>query len=301
MTDGPSLSTPVISVGGNFQVNEKVIDPKDGKEKFVTLSFASLLIWAGLKSLEGSRAAFNSQYTVSSNKVGIMQDLNNLMQLVNNFKAKFTDKDGKDTTKMMDLDLSKELAAFMANYPDMLKFTEMTTLNAIPEDEVNKLLKTLETQLAAKKTAKETAYDALSNSEEYYVKYRVGTEPSSDAYKKYVELNNDYTSFEKLVSGLKNTKAEGGVVTLTDDMAKYLKNNPSLGLSGQTYKITKENVNNLITQMQTCQSTLSSENEQQSMRTNQAMNRSSGFLQQLQGLMQTAKEALQAASKAGAA
>ena len=64
-------------------------------------------------------------------------------------------------------------------------------------------------------------------------------------------------------------------------------------------EVSKQNLDIFISNMQTGQSTLSSENEQQSMRTNQAMNRSSGFLQQLQGIMQTAKEALQAAAKTG--
>ncbi len=63
--------------------------------------------------------------------------------------------------------------------------------------------------------------------------------------------------------------------------------------------ITKEVFSSLEAILQTAQSTLASQNEQQSMRTNQAMNRSSGHLQQLQNLMQTAKESMQAAARAG--
>jgi hypothetical protein len=67
------------------------------------------------------------------------------------------------------------------------------------------------------------------------------------------------------------------------------------------YFISNQGLQSLLSNMQTAQSTLSSENEQQSMRTNQAMNRSSGFLQQLQNMVQAAKESLQAASRAGGA
>lgn len=55
----------------------------------------------------------------------------------------------------------------------------------------------------------------------------------------------------------------------------------------------------MMSNIQTIQSTLSSQNEQQSMRTNQAMSRASGYLQQLQSILQAAKEGLQAAAKAG--
>jgi hypothetical protein len=65
------------------------------------------------------------------------------------------------------------------------------------------------------------------------------------------------------------------------------------------FSMYRKGVEALSSNAQTVSSTLSSENEQQSMRTNQAMNRSSGFLQQLQTMMQSAKDALQAAAKSG--
>jgi hypothetical protein len=65
------------------------------------------------------------------------------------------------------------------------------------------------------------------------------------------------------------------------------------------FDIYRKGIEALSSNAQTVSSTLSSENEQQSMRTNQAMNRSSGFLQQLQTMMQSAKDALQAAAKSG--
>ena len=297
-----SVTPPVISaVGGNFQVTEMV----DNKQVTNTLSFASLLIRFGLKSMESSRAAFSTQYTIASDKVKIMQELNNLMQLVNNFKAKFTDKDGKDTKKMMDLDLSKQLAAFMKKYPGLLTFTEMTALGGLSEAEGKTLLNTLNTRQTTKKSEKDAAYNQLSKSEKAYVDTSPAfrtmmKEPTSDAYKKWEALDTECTTIKNSIDELTKKTKEGGEVTLSEETAKYLKDN-SIYTLGTKYEITKENVNILTSQMQTAQSTLSSENEQQSMRTNQAMNRSSGFLQQLQGLMQSAKEALQAASKAGAA
>lgn len=72
----------------------------------------------------------------------------------------------------------------------------------------------------------------------------------------------------------------------------------SCSSTGKTL-VSKSGLESLSSNAQTAQSTLSSENEQQNMRTNQAMNRSSGFLQQLQAMMQTAKEAQQAATKTG--
>jgi hypothetical protein len=65
------------------------------------------------------------------------------------------------------------------------------------------------------------------------------------------------------------------------------------------FNMYRKGVEALSSNAQTVSSTLSSENEQQSMRTNQAMNRSSGFLQQLQTMMQAAKDSLQAAAKSG--
>lgn len=56
-----------------------------------------------------------------------------------------------------------------------------------------------------------------------------------------------------------------------------------------------------LSNCQTAQSTLSSLNEQQGMRTNQAMQRSSGMLETLQTLLQTAKQARDAAAGTGGA
>lgn len=89
------------------------------------------------------------------------------------------------------------------------------------------------------------------------------------------------------------------------EVDKFNKNYPNYKLNATFVTntdqplITKANLEALASNAQAMQSTLSSENEQQSMRTNQAMNRSSGYLQQLQSMMQSAKEALQAAGKAG--
>jgi hypothetical protein len=63
--------------------------------------------------------------------------------------------------------------------------------------------------------------------------------------------------------------------------------------------ITRGSLETLISNLQTSQSLLASFNEQQGTRTSQAMSRSSGFLQQLQTAMQTAKEAMAAAAKSG--
>jgi hypothetical protein len=62
----------------------------------------------------------------------------------------------------------------------------------------------------------------------------------------------------------------------------------------------EQEISSLVSNLQTTQSLVSSFNEQQGTRTSQAMSRASGFLQQLQTAMQSARECLTAAAKAGA-
>ncbi len=112
----PTSTNPVVSAGGNFQVNEKT---KDGK--FVTLSFTSLLIWAGLKSLEGSRAAFNTQFSIAQDKVKIMQELNSLMQLANAEKAKFKSDAKSDDKITIGTDFENLEYSFIRKYPNLIK------------------------------------------------------------------------------------------------------------------------------------------------------------------------------------
>ena len=275
----PSATNPVISAGGNFQINEKTADGR-----FVTLSFASLLIWAGLKSLEGSRAAFNTQFTIAQNKVGVMQELNNLMQLANNLKALFTSGDNSDAKKLMSPEFAKALDELMAKYPNMVQKPDgLAAGEAGLIDSANRQILIDKLQdLRNDKLKEEEAANIFSP--------------------EYMQLKAERLELEKLRKSLLDAKEENGYFPLNKDQMEFLRKNPDLELSyAPSYEITRGNLESFISNLQTAQSTLSSENEQQSMRTNQAMNRSSGFLQQLQGLMQTAKEALQAATKAGAA
>jgi arginyl-tRNA synthetase len=108
--------------------------------------------------------------------------------------------------------------------------------------------------------------------------------------------------------GDSDTKYYGDPGRKEDSLASRLdafnKKYPSFNVSYTTYDgnstiYTKQQLETLISNLQTTQSLVSSFNEQQGTRTSQAMSRSSGFLQQLQTAMQTAKEALAAAAKAG--
>ncbi|MDR2161744.1 MAG: hypothetical protein LBO77_06370 [Desulfovibrio sp.] len=101
-----------------------------------------------------------------------------------------------------------------------------------------------------------------------------GGQAVADLYTKLEAFNRNYPDF----------KVEANIVTSS-----------ITNLIG----INKGDTETLISNLQTSQSLLSSFNEQQGTRTSQAMSRSTGFLQQLQTAMQTAKEALLAAAKTG--
>jgi hypothetical protein len=115
-----------------------------------------------------------------------------------------------------------------------------------------------------------------------------------------VKLYNAIYDFNKKYPS-SNVSCEDGFFNMDDDVAKdknghvYVRTDKE----GRWFNMYRKGVEALSSNAQTVSSTLSSENEQQSMRTNQAMNRSSGFLQQLQTMMQSAKDALQAAAKSG--
>jgi hypothetical protein len=80
--------------------------------------------------------------------------------------------------------------------------------------------------------------------------------------------------------------------------AKY----PNNQLAGeQSSNYTRAQIMTLESNIQSLSSTLSTQSEQQSTRTTQAMNRSSNFLQQLQPMMQAAKESLATAARTGSA
>ncbi|MDR2801522.1 MAG: hypothetical protein LBB52_09730 [Desulfovibrio sp.] len=178
----------VQAAGGKF-----VLTGTDGVQ--TTLCFASLMIELGVMNLTANQQAFETQMARSQSLVDAMQELNEIMQLAGNIKAKFTSESKTETlfTGQDVIDLKAKLNAFNKNYPDFK-----------------------------------------------------------------VEAN--------------------------------FQNNNS---------ISKANTETLISNLQTSQSLLSSFNEQQGTRTSQAMSRSTGFLQQLQTAMQTAKEAMMAAARTG--
>lgn len=118
------------------------------------------------------------------------------------------------------------------------------------------------------------------------------------------KINNIKTQFKDDAKGDANANASDLRSSIDAFNRKYPSSQITYNsdfFSDSNKKVTKKGVETLNSNCQTLQSTLSSENEQQSMRTNQAMNRSSGFLQQLQSMMQSAREALMASAKTGGA
>lgn len=121
------------------------------------------------------------------------------------------------------------------------------------------------------------------------------------------ELNAVMASLNKIKESFANdakpgdTKKEKDAVSYKDLMAfnaKYpsLKINITIGSDG-TYS--RSAVNTDINTIKDMQSSISSLSEQQNSRTTQANSRVTGWLQQIQSLLQSAKDAQQAAGKSG--
>jgi hypothetical protein len=120
---------------------------------------------------------------------------------------------------------------------------------------------------------------------------KAGAKTSVELYEKLFVFNKKYPNSKVNMSNCFNWDDE------TEENGKVVPKKPDK-YDGY-FSIFRKGVETLSSNAQAVSSTLSSESEQQSMRTNQAMNRSSGFLQQLQTMMQSAKDALQAAAKSG--
>ena len=294
-----SADKPVVAADGYFYLRNS-----DGTEK--KLSFMSLMIELGLSSLESNRNAFTTQFERAQEKVQCMQELNDLTQQANNIKSKY--KEGAKSDAMANGgDLLVKLAEFNRKYPNQKVAFTLGDI-AIPilnpavtnfseaynyyNDEYMKLdnltkgpnKRNLTDAEKAKKADMEKKRDAIGP----------GGTKILEKFQKVSDADtwgsNDCKNFREAWGYVE----EWAKATKTSEQyATFLKNT----VTG--HYLSNQGVQNILSNMQTAQSTLSSENEQQSMRTNQAMNRSSGFLQQLQNMMQTAKEALQAASKAG--
>ena len=114
------------------------------------------------------------------------------------------------------------------------------------------------------------------------------------------DFNNNFGSND--AGGTTLSGWEGKTTALKDLIKNFNDKYPNNQLASEKPgNFTRAQIKTMESNIQSLSSTLASQSEQQSTRTTQAMNRSSNFLQQLQTMMQAAKESLATAARTGSA
>lgn len=179
---------------------------KEGEAPQRRMTFAEMLLAAGLKSLAFQETLFDKEYAKSEERVGEMTLVNEAVQLINSYKN-FFDKEGKATG------------------PNKISDTELYLGPA----------------------------DRQAWTEKFY---------------------------PALVESGKVKDGQGGTSGIGTDS-----------------KFSQKEMDTFLENARAYQSSLSSQNEQQMLLTNHAASRRTSVFQQMQTLMSTAKEALQAAAR----
>ncbi len=300
---GVTNSGSVQSTGGFFTMDG--VTNTDGTPK--KLTFTGLMLQLGLDALEQSRGAFAAQFELAQALVKQMEELNNIVQQVNALKNLFPDDENVKSDSLItewvqsgfyDPDEGTSVNPDDEEYnPKNLNYevvypNKITLLYRAIED-FNKKYPDSEIQIPENSFFRTPDEQHLKDTDEdgnvVYERHQ-GTDLQrllrmliKDGSIPYEEYHSEDTFGDE---GTYGTSTESGAYVNSQDDPTF---------------VTKGGLDSLASNMQALQSTIASENEQQGTRTNQAMNYSSGHLQQLQTMMQAAIEARNSAARTGGA